>query len=75
MPGSATYRHVEGTKGEFAQLMALFAAWRADIDAEPFAYTDADLLDAWRRPECVRLDHRARLRFAPFPRPRDGDRP
>ena len=33
--GSATHRFVES---EFAQLIALFAAWRQDIDSEPFAY-------------------------------------
>jgi hypothetical protein len=32
---SATHRFVES---EFAQLIALFAAWRQDIDSEPFAY-------------------------------------
>jgi hypothetical protein len=32
---SATHRFVEP---EFAQLIALFAAWREDIDSEPFAY-------------------------------------
>jgi hypothetical protein len=46
-------------EGEFAQLMALFAAWRADIDSEPFAYSDEELLRAARRPACLRLDHRA----------------
>jgi hypothetical protein len=45
-------------EGEFAQLMALFAAWRADIDAEPFAYSDEELLRAWR-PVCDRFDYRA----------------
>jgi hypothetical protein len=25
-------------ESEFAQLIALFAAWRQDIDSEPFAY-------------------------------------
>lgn len=39
---------VEEAEGAFAQLMALFAAWRADIDAEPFAYSDAELLRASR---------------------------
>jgi hypothetical protein len=34
---SATHRFVES---EFAQLIALFAAWRQDIDSEPFAYED-----------------------------------
>lgn len=33
--GTATHRFVES---EFAQLIALFAAWRQDIDSEPFAY-------------------------------------
>ena len=56
---------VEAAKGEFAQLMALFAAWRADIDSEPFAYSDEELLRAWDRPACLRLDHRAAPRFAP----------
>jgi hypothetical protein len=56
---------VEAAKGEFAQLMALFAAWRADIDSEPFAYSDEELLRAWDRPACLRLDHRAPPRFAP----------
>jgi hypothetical protein len=32
---SATHRFVEP---EFSQLTALFAAWRQDIDSEPFAY-------------------------------------
>jgi hypothetical protein len=49
---------VEVGEGEFAQLMALFAAWRADIDAEPFAYSDADLLRHWERPACLRFDRR-----------------
>lgn len=31
----ATHRIVEP---EFAQLIALFVAWRQDIDSEPFAY-------------------------------------
>jgi hypothetical protein len=38
---------VEAVEGAFAQLMALFAAWRAEIDAEPFAYSDEELLRAW----------------------------
>jgi len=51
---------VEAADGEFAQLMALFAAWRADIDAEPFAYSDEELLRTLDRgPVCSRLDHRA----------------
>lgn len=33
--GNATHGFVES---EFAQLIALFAAWREDIDSEPFAY-------------------------------------
>jgi hypothetical protein len=33
--GTATHRFVES---EYAQLIALFAAWRQDIDSEPFAY-------------------------------------
>jgi hypothetical protein len=49
---------VDLAEGEFAQLMALFAAWRAEIDAEPFAYSDEELLRAWR-PVCGRLGHRA----------------
>ena len=49
---------MEAAEGEFAQLMALFAAWRADIDAEPFAYSDEDLLRHWERPACLRLDQR-----------------
>lgn len=32
---NATHPFVES---EFAQLIALFAAWRQDIDSEPFAY-------------------------------------
>jgi hypothetical protein len=32
---SATHRFVES---EFGQLIALFAAWRQDIDSEPFAH-------------------------------------
>jgi hypothetical protein len=48
---------VDLAEGEFAQLMALFAAWRAEIDAEPFAYSDEELLRAWR-PACARFDHR-----------------
>ena len=32
---SATHRFVES---EFAQLIALFAVWRQDIDSEPFAH-------------------------------------
>jgi hypothetical protein len=56
---------VEAAKGEFAQLMALFAAWRADIDSEPFAYSDEDLLRYWQRPPCVRLDHRTPPRSGP----------
>ncbi len=32
---SATHRFVEP---EFAQLIALFAAWRQEIDSEPFAH-------------------------------------
>ena len=32
---SATHRFVEP---EFAQIIALFAMWRQDIDSEPFAY-------------------------------------
>lgn len=32
---SATHRFVES---EFAQLIALFAMWRQDIDSEPFAH-------------------------------------
>ena len=32
---SATHRFVES---EFAQLIALFAAWRQDIDSEPFSH-------------------------------------
>lgn len=32
---SATHRFVES---EFAQLIALFAAWRQDLDSEPFAH-------------------------------------
>ncbi|MPZ83555.1 MAG: hypothetical protein GEV28_25445 [Actinophytocola sp.] len=55
--------------------MALFAAWRADIDAEPFAYAEHDLLRYWRRPECVRLDHRIRLTFTPCPPTATGSRP
>ncbi len=39
---------VEVADGAFAQLMALFAAWRADIDSEPFAYSDEEMLRAWR---------------------------
>jgi hypothetical protein len=39
--------------------MALFAAWRDDIDSEPFAYSDEELLRAVSRPACLRLDHRA----------------
>jgi hypothetical protein len=39
---------VEEAEGTFAQLMALFAAWRADIDSEPFAYSDEELLRSWR---------------------------
>lgn len=44
---------MEAAEGEFAQLMALFAAWRADIDSEPFAYSDEDLLATaeWPRDE------------------------
>jgi len=49
---------VEAVEGEFAQLMALFAAWRADIDAEPFAYSDEDLLRHWTRPSCLRFNQR-----------------
>jgi hypothetical protein len=49
---------VDLAEGEFAQLMALFAAWRADIDAEPFAYSDEELLRAWRPPR-DRFGHRA----------------
>jgi hypothetical protein len=56
---------VEAAKGEFAQLMALFAAWRADIDAEPFAYSDDDLLRSWQRPVCWQLDHRTPPRSVP----------
>jgi hypothetical protein len=41
---------VEEAEGTFAQLMALFAAWRADIDSEPFAYSDEELLRAWVPP-------------------------
>lgn len=55
---------VEAAEGEFAQLMALFAAWRADIDAEPFAYSDEDLLRHWQRPACLRFDHRSPPPFA-----------
>lgn len=33
--GSATHRFVEP---EYAQLIALFAAWRQEIDSVPFAY-------------------------------------
>jgi hypothetical protein len=55
---------VEAAEGEFAQLMALFATWRADIDAEPFAYSDEDLLRHWKRPPCVRFDLRSPPPFA-----------
>jgi hypothetical protein len=44
--------------------MALFATWRADIDAEPFAYSDEDLLRHWKRPPCVRFDLRSPPPFA-----------
>ena len=56
---------VEAAEGEFAQLMALFAAWRADIDSEPFPFSDEELMRAWDRPACVRFDHREALPFAP----------
>ena len=55
---------VDAAEGEFAQLMALFAAWRADIDAEPFPYSVDELLAGWRRPECLRFDHRPPPPFA-----------
>lgn len=42
---------VEEADESFAQLMALFAAWRADIDSVPFQYSDEQLLRAWRPPE------------------------
>jgi len=45
---------VEEAEGAFAQLMALFAAWRADIDSEPFAYSDEELLRAWVPPRMSR---------------------
>ena len=35
--GSATHRFVES---EFTQLIALFEAWRQEIDSVPFAYED-----------------------------------
>lgn len=41
---------VEAAEDEFVQLMGLFAAWRAEVDSEPFAYSDEDLLRAVRRP-------------------------
>ncbi len=47
---------VEAVEGEFAQLMALFAAWRADIDSEPFRYSDADLFRSWVPPAGSRRD-------------------
>ena len=43
---------VEEAEGAFAQLMTLFAAWRADIDSEPFAYSDEELLRSWK-PACL----------------------
>ncbi|WP_431431111.1 hypothetical protein [Actinophytocola sp.] len=49
--------------GRSAQLMALFAAWRADLDSEPFAYSDTDFRRAWKRPACVRFDYGAPPRF------------
>ncbi len=45
-------------EGDFAQLMALFAAWRADIDSEPFAYSDEELLRAASWSACS-VDHRS----------------
>lgn len=42
---------VEEVEGPFAQLMELFAAWRADIDSVPFEYSDDDLMRAWEAPE------------------------
>jgi len=39
---------VEEAEAAFAQLMTLFAAWRADIDSEPFAYSDEELLRYWK---------------------------
>jgi hypothetical protein len=65
---------VEPVEGEFAQLMALFAAWRAEIDSEPFPYSDEDLLRAWLRPVRSRFDHRGPSRAAPD-RPEPPTRP
>lgn len=70
MPDPATYRFVEAVEGEFAQLMELFAAWRADIDSEPFAYDDAELLRAWQPPPAARREPRVPPRFGRCPRGR-----